>query len=430
MLTNGMHYAWPSPSLPKLLKNEESFTISSSEGSTIAILILLSDIIGGMVAAFTLDRIGRKWSILLSSPPFLVAWIMIANAPNIWVLYASRILAGLGEGISFVTAITYISEIAQPRRRGLLCSSCTVVLAFGMLLMECIGSYFTISTAAFISCTIPILHFFSSIFIPESPYYLILKREEVLARANLKLLRGTEDVEDEFMRISDGILQQGSNKCEFLDLFKVKRNRKACLNAITLRTFQQLTGVTAFMYYTTIIFEEAGSNLSPSTTSIIYFTVYTTGTMISSLVLDRAGRRPLLLSSIIGCSLALLVEGIYFYLSSKYIMPPAVRYIPSLAFVVYIVMYSLGLQTVPVLLLGEIFSTDIKAYAVFFNNMYFCILASITAKFFQIMKDEFGMYVPFFVFFSFSLLGIVVYYYCVPETKGKTLEDIQLEMKN
>lgn len=424
-----MHYGWPSPSLPKLLGDEYHFTVSNEEGSSIAILSLLGDVFGAFIGAALLDRIGRKNTILLSSLPFIISWLMIANSPNIYVLYAARIMAGIADGLAFTAVPMYLGEIAEPKIRGLLCSSCVTIMILGMLVIQCIGSYLSIVTTAYISCFVPVLLLCTFTFMPESPYYLIIKEKFELAKSNLQLLRGTDEVDVEMIRITNAIKEQMHEKSSILDLFKVKSNRKACFIMLGLRTVQQLSGVTAFTFYANTIFLEAGVE-SPTTTSLIYFTVQLTATMLSSLILDKTGRRPLVLISTIGASVALFTEGLYFYLSTcTNVDMSEFQIVPAVALISFIVVFSLGLQTIPILLLGELFPTDVKAFALSLADVYFSIIASIIAKFFQFMKDDFGMHVPFFLFAAFCLIGFVFSYYCIPETKGKTLEDIQLFLK-
>lgn len=426
ILASGMHYGWPSPSLPKLVGDEFNFSVTNDEGSSIAILSLAGDIVGSIIGGFLLDRIGRKNTILLTCPPFLISWIMIASAPNIYILYSARFLAGIGDGIAFTAVPMYLGEIAEPKIRGFLCSSCVTIMIFGMLVIQGIGSHTSIETAAYFSCAVPILHFLTFLFMPESPYYNIMKGDLKSAESNLQAFRGTNDVSAEMKRITDAILEQNKSTGKFFDLFTERGNRRAVIIMIGARSIQQLSGIAAFTFYANTIFNEAGGQMSATTSTFIYFSAQWLFTAISSVILDKTGRRPLLLISIVGASIALLIEGVYFYLRDFSDLDLSkVDLIPAIALMCFVTAFSIGLQTIPILLLGELFPTKVKAFALSLADIYFGILASIVTKFFQFMKDRFGMHVPFFSFAGFCFLGLMFAYRCVPETKGKTLEDIQ-----
>lgn len=425
-----MHYGWPSPSLPKLLAEDFDFPVSNEEGSSIAILSLVGGIVGSLLSGILLDRLGRKPVILLTSPIYFISWILIANSSNIQMIFVARFIAGIADGFSFTATPMYLGEIANPDIRGFLCSSCVTVMILGMLLIQVTGSYFTIYMTAYFSSIIPILLLLTFIWMPESPYYLIMRGQTDVALANLKILRGCDDVEFEINRMILAVREQNSNKGKFLDLFTVKSNRKALFIAFGIRTVQQLSGITAFTFYANTIFNEAGEHFSAEVVSIIYFTMQLLVTTISSIILDKTGRRPLILLSVAGAAFALIVEGLYFYIHNiTEIDTTPFELIPAVALIFFIVVFSLGLQTIPILMLGEIFPTNVKAFAISLADIYFSLIAGAVAKFFQFMKDDFGMHFPFFIFAGFCVLGLGFSYFYIPETKGKTLEDIQILMK-
>lgn len=103
-------------------------------------------------------------------------------------------------------------------------------------------------------------------------------------------------------------------------------------------------------------------------------------------------------------------------------------FIPLVALFSYIVIFSLGMQTIPFLIMGEIFPTNVKAFATFIMELYFALTVTVVSKFFHWSSNSFGMHVPFLGFAVFSLIGLIFVIFLVPETKGKTLEEIQDEL--
>nr|XP_023020581.1 uncharacterized protein LOC111509119 [Leptinotarsa decemlineata] len=427
IITSGMHYGWPSPSLPKLLHENSTIPVSNDEGSWMAVMPLLGAIIGSLIVAVTVDVLGRKRTILLSSFPFFASWIMVAFSTSVTLLYTSRFIAGVADGLVFSAVPMYIGEIADAKIRGLLGTAVSVTWIFGILLINVVGSYLTITVAALVSSILPIVSFLTFVWMPESPYFLLMRGNQAEATKSLQTFRGLQDVDSELNRIGCAIKAQMLNTGKFLDLFTVESNRKAVYIMLILRAAQQLSGTTAITFYTQLIFEESGTKISSEVATIIYFSVQLVLGMFSSSIVDRAGRRPLLIASSIGTFLALLVEAVYFYLKTSTDLDLSAFFaVPVVALIVFVIVFSAGLQTIPLLMISEMFPANVKAFAFGLADIYFAILASIVSKFFQIMKDSFGMSVPFFGFAICSIVGLIVIVIFVPETKGKTLEDIQI----
>ncbi|RZC39847.1 facilitated trehalose transporter Tret1, partial [Asbolus verrucosus] len=380
-MTSGMHYGWPSPSLPQLEKVVNStLTLNHDEGSWMAVMPLIGALIGALIAATIVDILGRKRTIIITCFPFFAAWIMIAFSKSVIVLYVARFIAGVADGWAFTAVPMYIGEIAEPKIRAL------------------------------ISSIVPILALLTFIWMPESPYYLVMKSHHEDAKKNLQILRGREDVEIELNRVSKAVNAQTQNSGKFLDLFITKSNRKAVFIMMALRGAQQLSGTTAITFYTQLIFKEAGDDISSELATIIYFSVQVLLTVLCSSIVDRAGRRPLLILSLSGSALALFLEGTYFLIKTRTgIDTSSFSYLPVISLIGFVIFFSIGMQSIPILMLGELFPANVKAFALCLADMYFCVMATIVSKFFQIVKDSFGMDVPFYVF----------------TTKGKSLEEIQ-----
>ncbi|XP_066156852.1 facilitated trehalose transporter Tret1-like [Euwallacea fornicatus] len=429
-ITSGMHYGWPSPSLPKLLHNTSSIPVTNDEGSWMAVMPLLGALLGSLIVGTTVDIFGRKRTILISSIPYFAAWMMVAFAPSVTIIYIARFIAGVADGWVFTALPMYIGEISDPKVRGLLGSSVSVNWIFGILLINIVGSYLSIMVTAIVSSSLPLVTMVSFAFMPESPYYLLMRGNTEEAKRSLQRFRGLNDVDGELGRVSFALKAQNKNAGKFLDLFTDKVSRKAVIIMMILRGAQQLSGTTAVTFYAQPIFIEAGDHISSHVATIIYFAVQLTLSCFSSTIVDKAGRRPLLITSITGSALFLFLEGAYFYIKSCTTLDTtSFSIVPVVGLIGFVVVFSLGMQTIPILMLGELFPSNVKAFALCFADIYFSIIATIVSKFFQIMKDSFGMYTPFFAFSVSCIVGLVLIVLFVPETKGKTLEDIQVSLK-
>lgn len=132
----------------------------------------------------------------------------------------------------------YLGEIAEPKIRGLLASVCPVCIVFGILLINLLGAYLPLDTVAFLATTLPILLLITFPWMPESPYFYLMKGREEEARKSLQIFRGVDDVTVELNRMSKAVKEQHENKGSFFDLFRVKSNRKGMIITLGLYTEQ------------------------------------------------------------------------------------------------------------------------------------------------------------------------------------------------
>lgn len=251
------------------------------------------------------------------------------------------------------------------------------------------------------------------------------------ARRSLQVLRSSEDVLTELDRIAKAVEEQNQSKSKWTDLLTVKSNRKAVLVAFGLRGVQQLSGTTAIIFYCKKIFEESSDFISPSFATIIYFSVQLVFSAVASVVVDLAGRRPLLITSTTGTALALFINGTYLYMKNcTELDVSSINFVPLIALLGLVVVFSAGLQTIPLVLMGEVFPTNVKAVAMCAADIYYSMIVAVISKLFHWTNNEFGMHVSFYGFSVCCLLGLMFIVLYVPETKGKTLEDIQAEFRD
>lgn len=426
----GTNFAWPSPSIPKIISDEFPLNITSEEASYITIIGPIGNIVGAPLTAILADNFGRKITILCMALPHLVSWTTIAFAHNTYLFCLARFIAGLSEGACFIVVPMYIGEVAEPRIRGVLGSSISVSFILGILFINCVAPFFSIPTTAFISLTFPLLLIAVFMWMPETPYFLIMKGKIQEAKKSLQFLRRMNNVDAELNKLTIDVERQISEPGRIADLFRIPSNRKALAIMFGLRTAQQFSGVSAFGLYTHTIFTQAGGDISANLSVIIYTATQILLTFGGSFFIDMFGRKPVLLISCIGSTFILMIEGLYFYFKDMTDYDTSViSWLPLAGMLAYVCLFSIGLGTVPNLMLGELFSASVKGKALFLLNIYYAVLISTISKLFQAMADNFGMYVPFMIFSSFCLLGTIFSHFCVPETKGKTLEEIQQILK-
>lgn len=429
-MSTGMHYGWASPSLPFLQSPNSPVPITSDQGSLILSMHEYGNILGCCLGIVIVDRIGRKYSILLTSPLYFIGWIMLAQFVSFPLLLSAKFLAGLTGGILYTVAPMYLGEIAHPQIRGILSSLLQVMYIFGQLTFNAFGNLLGTDVAAYIAAVVPVLQVATFAFMPESPYYLIMKNRHTDARNNLRKLNKEAEIDDTFKTMVSSIEEESSSKVGLFEIVTDSANRKAVFITFGLRFFQQATGITAMNFYVKTIFIDVNAGLSPTTISNIFFLLQLVMCFLTITMIDKAGRKPLMIFSFIGTSIANLVLSIYFY-CNNYIdfSDTYYKFIPVLAILVYVVIYNIGLAATPMVLLGEFFNTRVKAVAMAFADIFFSVLIIFVSWFFQYTKDYIGIYIPFGAFSIFGLIGLLFVYYCIPETKGLSLEEIQLYLK-
>ncbi|XP_044731833.1 facilitated trehalose transporter Tret1-like [Chrysoperla carnea] len=425
MFISGMTYVWPSPSLPKLMSRTSAIPITKDEGSWLASFTPVGDLFGAPLAAFTADYFGRKNAILIATVPYLIHWLIIYFASSLPHLLIARFLCGFADGQILTILPMYIGEMAEYDIRGRLGNLITVMADLGTLFVYCVGPYVSITAMALLSCIFPIMVFILFYPMPDSPYYHLSKLDYLSASRSLRQFRGRDEVDEELVQLHQVVTEQMIQPSTWGELFKNKTNLKALLIVIGLKSSQQLSGISAFLVYSELIFTEAAGNIDPSISAMIFGFIQLVSSAFSAVAVDYIGRKPLLISSCIGSAVALFAQGTYFYLLQHSYDVTGFKWVPLTSMLLFIVMYCYGLGAIVFMMPSEMFPTNIKAKALCLLDLYFALTAFLVMKLFEVVSSNYGDHAPFYGFMVFTLMSIVFIVYCVPETKGKTLHEIQ-----
>uniref|UniRef100_A0A6P7GD51 Facilitated trehalose transporter Tret1-like n=1 Tax=Diabrotica virgifera virgifera TaxID=50390 RepID=A0A6P7GD51_DIAVI len=269
-------------------------------------------------------------------------------------------------------------------------------------------------------------------FMPETPYYYLIKKDYGAARRSLIFLTRKKNVVDDLNNLKSDVDRQMSETGTWKDLVVIESNRNALFCAVFLRVSQSYSGISVFIQYTQYIFLKAGGNVSPQMASIIYSILCVVITLLVTLfVVSKFGRKPLYSNSSALCSIILAVMAVYFYLEQ--FVPTfdisSLSWLPITSLVTYQVCSCFGVAIIPSIMLGELFSASVKSKAVAtmtFVNSGGIFLANAT---FNFLSSVGGSYAPFLFFAICTAPTAVVTRFVVPETKDKTLEEIQMNFK-
>lgn len=426
-----IHFGWPTASIPKLLSEEYPFNLTREEVSYITIMGPIGSAAGNILTISLLDLIGRKNMILLVAIPQIICFDLIALSRfTPIVLYLARFIGGIAEGVCYMVLPIYTAEVAEPSIRGRLCSYSSIAFLGGVIIANVVGTRLTLLQAAVVYSTLPPI--FLALFwkMPESPYYTTMKKDKEGTDASLRYLRGKEDVEEELLSITADVRRQLSESGTYLDIFRIDSNRKACLLILTLRIIHQFSGITAFMLYAQVLLKDATDAVSPKTASILLNLIQLLCAFILYFLVDKLGRKFLLICSTSGVSSILLIMGTYFLLKEHTTVDLSrFTFLPVVGMILYTIFFSFGLGGVSFTMIGELLSVSIKSKALGLMNILHGVLLAIFTKYYQYTADNWGLAVPFYTYGVAVGLGVVFCVFCVPETNGKTLEEIQQKLK-
>lgn len=429
----GISLTWSSPVISKL--NGEVITddnpigryITKDEESWIGSLLTLGGGCGPYLSGFMSDLIGRKKTLLFcSGVPFFISFLILAFAENLVLYYIARFMGGLALGSVFCVLPNYVSEVSESHNRGSLGTSMNIFLTFGLFFSYVVGPFVTIMAFSLICAIFPAIFVILFSFFPESPYYLVRKKQFDEAEKSLRKLRlGTkEDIKRELEEIRDTVEQALTNQGNFLDIFRSRGLIKALTISLSLVLFQQFSGINVVLFYTQTIFEATGSTLSSALSSIIIGGAQLIPSTITPFVADTAGRRPTLLFSCFGMIISEAPLGLYFYLQSQGQDVSSIFWLPVACLVVYIISFRVGFGPLPWTIMSELFPANVKAAACTATSSFCYLLAFFITRYFQNVTVYIGMGGGFWLFTGFCVLSAIFIWFYLPETKKKSFQEI------
>lgn len=387
--------------------------------------------IGPLMAGFLAERYGRKRTLLFAVAPYLIGWILTASAQHVVQLYAARIVLGIALGFAFTVVPMYCGEIAETSVRGALGSFLQLFCTIGLLYSYAIGPYVSYTVFWILCIILPVVFFGCFFTMPESPMFLLKvgKKEEAIASLARLRRKSPASVQKEADEMQAEIDEAFKNEARISDLFKVKANFKALVYTCLLAAFQQLSGINVVLFYMESIFQSAKSSLDTSVATIIVGVVQVLASAVTPLVVDRLGRKMLLIFSGIGEIVSLLSLGIYLYLQDyQHADVSSISILPILSLVVFISTYSVGWGPVPWSVMGEMFASNVKSKASSITVVVCWLISFFITKFSSNLQAAFGNFVLYWVFAGFCLASVLFTILVLPETKGKSLQQIQDEL--
>ena len=406
------------------IKREFGLTTAAEE--IVVSGVLLGATIGAIIGGKAADFFGRRRVLLVTAAIFGIGALTSAIAPSPAILIVSRVVLGLAIGLASTNVPVYLSEVAPARARGWVVSLFQLAVTIGIVI-----AYLTDYAFAGMEgwrwmlglAVVPALVFGAGMFfLPETPRWLIRGGQHEVAHRVLIRIRELADVDVEIEEIKASLAQQ-TESGRWVDLLS-QQVRPALIVGLGLAIFQQITGINTVIYYAPKILQAAGFN---SASGAILATagvgvVNVSMTIIAMFLVDRAGRRPLLLVGIAGMIVTLGMLGLSFRISNQSVQ---LAWIAVICLMGYVASFAISLGPIFWLMIAEIYPLKIRGLAEGMAatfNWGSNLLVSLT---FLTLVEKLGASSTFLLYAFASVASWLFAYYLVPETKGRTLEEIE-----
>ncbi|XP_049845304.1 facilitated trehalose transporter Tret1-2 homolog isoform X2 [Schistocerca gregaria] len=447
-LAPAMSLGFSAVALPVMKQGIGNPLITEEQESWIASLAAIATPFGCLASGPLLDRFGRKVTLLLINVPGLLGWLLVATAPDgpsfLAQLYAGRIFTGISSGMASIPATVYAAEIGDSSLRGMLVTWTSAAIATGVLIVYVLGYFLQEKwrVTAAICALFPVLAAVLAAPLPESPSWLASRGRYDDAEAALRRLRWLPrdaPLPGRVQEQLDDFASAGSqSRARQAHASWLRRIRAAFLQRRTLRPllimnafffFQQFSGIFVVIFYAVDVVREANVTIDDYLAAVLIGVTRLLATLSMSYVSKKFGRRPPAIVSGAGMTLCMGILATYLTLTTSENFGAYVaenfRWIPIVSLLLYILASTIGFLTLPWAMIGELFPADVRGLASGLTTCMAYVFSFVALKIYPDMLRAFTKQGVFFFYGAVSLLGTIYVILFLPETKNKTLAEIE-----
>ncbi|XP_056637603.1 glucose transporter GlcP-like [Diorhabda sublineata] len=430
-ISSGSWVVWISPIIPKFLSNDTSINPLGASITVLQVSALLSlspiGIIVGTICLGKLpDIIGRKATLIIVAAIVTIVDVALYFARYLYQFIIFLLMKAVIQALCFVTLPSYVAEIADDHNRGSLGSLLSVMLILGQLYAYGLGIVTSVKSF-FLFCSLPSFVVFVVIpFIPESPIYLSIKKDEFAAAKVLKKLGRTIELRN--IDENQHMLRtyNPSTTLTWKSLIFDRPTRKGFILNLGIISFFDLSGILVVIGFMPTIFKDVGGSLRPEVLAFIVMAIKLLVTILAINVIEKLGRRPMILTGFFICGCSMFVLGIFLYFKHNgYVLTQVVKLIPLITVLCFVFASSMGISPVLLVLRAELLPNELRSLGSSLSQFFGTIIAGILMFFYPLMSSYWGMYYCMFIFSFICFCAFGFLYLLLPETKGKSFSEIR-----
>ncbi|OWR47038.1 Solute carrier family 2 facilitated glucose transporter member 8 [Danaus plexippus plexippus] len=379
----GFTISWSGPIIPKLQDLEQSplsHKLTDTQASLIASLLYIGCIPGPYLVGWLSNTKGRKPCFLLGGLISIIGYILLVTTHTLTILYVGRLMTGLGNGCIFLMNLVYMGEMSSTNIRGILLAILGISITLGSTLLFTVTSFFSYRATNYVGVALTTIFTLCVLMIPESPMFYVLKGNDNVVKKILADLDRLDDLEKIIASKEDSRTITGS---------KIDGN----IGMLIISGFQLL-----------------GSTVAP-------------------VFIEKIGRKIVLMISCVICSAAMFVMGTYFYL--LHLENPVIKtmhWLPLVILIIFFIGYDSGLGIIPNVLIGEMFTPNVRSHGSTLAVTVTWLSGFLVTTAFGAIVNDVGAFVPFWFFSLTSIIAFFFTVFFIPETKGKSLLQIQVDL--
>ncbi|XP_056631721.1 facilitated trehalose transporter Tret1-like [Diorhabda sublineata] len=437
----GLSFVWPSSVIPKLESNvtEENplgRRITTFETSMLAGLPIIGILLGPIVIGYVSELVGRKGSIEIASLGIIISILALSSSTNIICIITFRC------GYSFFVTgaanvfFIYVIEICEDHNRAKYSCLALAFSPIGYTLGYSIGAALNFKNFNLVELSPMILLFIFFFLAPESPIYNLSKHKIEKCMKDIKRLRHNKserELQIDLRNIYSNIQTSkklSEEKMLLIKLVSTKEKRYSLMLASSLAILQIFCAFGIIIPFMEPIFIATETKFNSSHLPIIAASFKVIACIAASFIVEKCGRRPLLIISAMGSGVPLLILGCFFYL--KYIESPLIhqmQWLPLACIISYILLSSFGIFLIPLVTIGELFTPDVRSTGISVVSIVFSMLLFFSSGTYPYIVEYIGMHWCLWLYGSLSLLSALIIYLIIPETSGKSINEIQVNIK-
>ncbi|XP_055606602.1 facilitated trehalose transporter Tret1-2 homolog [Uranotaenia lowii] len=427
----GMTNGFSAILLPQLQRPDSAIQITKDQSSWIASMAPLPMAAGCLLGGFLMEKFGRKVTHLILNITFAVGFCVLSVALTYDMILVGRFITGFSCGLVGPPASVYIAETTHPKYRGILLAGVTFAVSFGIFISHLFGTFFHWKMAALLCSLFMAVSYIFVVLCPESPSWLLSKGQGREAEAAFRWLRGNDseslkEFEDMAAKYAGSNSSGQSSQPSTLDNIRKREFLQPLLTLLVFFFTMQFSGVNIVAFYSISLMKTTiGSNINEYLAMLIVDMVRVITSLVACVLLRMFGRRFLAMLSGTGTTVSLIGLSIFLYFQTSIPVYQNLSWMSLIFLISYIIFIGIGLFPLPWCMSGEVFPIATRGIGSGLTSSFNFICFFIVIKTGPSLFDAIGTNGTFMFYGIISLLGTLLLYMILPETKNRTLQEIE-----